>query len=258
MMELEEFKFIERRLNEPKDAFFMHEMMGHREDMLFNILAKKIVQKVMRDYYKIKSKSKKLLSMWKKGKTFVELADGVDFSPVLTAFFVLSEKGWSKKEFQRLLKDPNKIENARINKEIKEVCEKDFVYSPKSVEMQAAHGTQGEDKLEKWLDKRKIKYMTENDIKMEAEDQTSVKTPDILIRTGIKINKKKYFWIESKSSFGSPDEMRRNYKKQLKAYTELFGKGIVIYWYGFVEDYPLDDKIDIWDESFLKKAKVTK
>ena len=257
-MELVEYNFIKSRLNEPKDVDFISEMMGYKKNMLFNILARKIVRKVMRDYYKIKRMSKRLLNMWNKGKTFSQLAKGFDFSPVIMALFILQEKGWRKKEFQELLKNPNKIENKKIKEEIKEALEKDFVYSPKSVDRQVINGREGEDKMQKWLDKNKIKYLTENDIKAAAEDQQDIKTPDFLFKKSIKINGKESFWLESKASFGSPNEMKRNYKKQLNPYEKLFGPGIVIYWYGFVEDYPISKDTQIGDGTFFDSAKVKK
>ena len=45
----------------------------------------------------------------------------------------------------------------------------------------------------------------------------------------------KIHWIESKASFGDDIELRKNVRRQLKPYTDLFGTGAVVYWFGFVE-----------------------
>ena len=42
-------------------------------------------------------------------------------------------------------------------------------------------------------------------------------------------------WIESKATFGDRVEVNKNMKKQLEPYLELFGQGVVIYWFGFVD-----------------------
>ena len=208
-MLLVEYNFIKDRLNSPKDVDFILEKMGYEKKMLFNILARKIVRKVMRDYYKVKKHSKKLLSKWKKGKTFIQLAEEYDFAPVIMSMFILAEKGWSKKEFQRILKDPDQIKDERIKKELKKVTEKDFVYSPRSIERQTKNGRNGENKMQKWLDQHKIEYITEDEIKAAAAEDEDPKTPDFLFKKPVKINGKKCFWFESKASFGSPNEMRR-------------------------------------------------
>jgi len=53
-MQQAEFDFIRSRLNAPKDVDLLHERCGYEKDMLFNILAKKIVRRVMKDYYVVK------------------------------------------------------------------------------------------------------------------------------------------------------------------------------------------------------------
>ena len=60
MMETVEYNFIKERLNEPKDVDLVNERMGYEKDMLFNILARKLVRKVMRNYYRIKPKSRRM------------------------------------------------------------------------------------------------------------------------------------------------------------------------------------------------------
>ncbi len=40
-------------------------------------------------------------------------------------------------------------------------------------------------------------------------------------------------------------EIKKNLKKQLSSYRELFGPGMVIYWFGIVDHAPIEDGIII-------------
>jgi len=42
-------------------------------------------------------------------------------------------------------------------------------------------------------------------------------------------------WVDSKATFGDPFTHEKSNEAQIKAYTSLFGPGLVIYWLGFVE-----------------------
>jgi hypothetical protein len=59
-------------------------------------------------------------------------------------------------------------------------------------------------------------------------------------------------WIESKASFGDFIEIKRTMKRQLIPYTELFGSGAVVYWFGFLDGVRPYDGIEILDNSFFE------
>jgi len=127
----------------------------------------------------------------------------------------------------------------RIRKELEEAQEMDLVYSKKGYEVQRDRGIEGEAQIAAWLDKKGISYQTENDLKGEGK-----KTVDFLLDKPIEIEhegeKKEVCWIESKGSFGDLKKIRRDYNAQLKPYTELWGPGIVVYWFGYLEG------MDLW------------
>ena len=110
-------------------------------------------------------------------------------------------------------------------------------------------GRQGEARLHKWLEERNVPFRTECDLKGKFP-----KTPDFLLGKVMDYNGSKVHWIESKASFGSPEEIRRNVRTQLKAYTELFGSGVVLYWFGYIEDLDMKmpEGIILADKGFLK------
>ena len=97
---------------------------------------------------------------------------------------------------------------------------------------------------------REIEYFAETDLR---NNDFFPKTPDILFKKeNIDINGHIVNWIESKSNFGSPPEFRQNYRKQLSNYTELYGHGIVVYWYGYVEGINNDDSITVVEKEFFE------
>ena len=101
--------------------------------------------------------------------------------------------------------------------------------------------------MKKWLDKQNIEYRTEKEIRGEFS-----KTPDCLLSKSIRLNGMDVNWIESKASFGDFIEIKRTMKKQLIPYTELFGSGAVVYWFGFLDEVGSYDGIDILDASSFK------
>ena len=44
-----------------------------------------------------------------------------------------------------------------------------------------------------------------------------------------------YNWIESKASFGDEYIHRKNHRGQVSKYVELYGQGILVYWYGYLD-----------------------
>jgi hypothetical protein len=147
-----------------------------------------------------------------------------------------------------MVKNPDKIKDNRLRKEILEMVKNDIVYSPEGNEMQYARGKEGEKRLCEWLDKHNLKYQTEDQLKGQH-----TKTPDALLSKPIQTNGMSIHWIESKASFGDEVEIRKNTKRQLRAYTELFGPGMVVYWFGFIESVHPPKNVLIVDDSFFEK-----
>ena len=254
LLEKEEFDFIYERLNRKEDVSLLHMRMGLPEDMLFNILARKVVRNVMRSYYKVKPKSKYYLREWRKGTSIQAMADSIGFSSVILSKFIMGEMGMTKKEINAMLINPDSARDRRLRDDLKEAAEKDFVYSPWATEMQGKNGKKAEGEINKWLTGRSIGFMTEYENKALSNERgtTYGKTPDFLLKKPMKVDGRKYNWVESKASFGDKQEMMKDYKKQFKPYVDLFGPGIVAYWYGYIKDTELDPEIRIVEEEFFR------
>ena len=161
---------------------------------------------------------------------------------------MFQEMGYSKKEFWSFVREPENVKDERIRREIEEATEKDVIYSPWANDEQRERGHWGEALLEGWLDAQGVGYRTEEDLR-----GIYTKTPDCLFDEPKIFDGKEICWIESKATFGDNTEFRFNARKQLVPYTELFGPGLVVYWFGYLDDLEMPDGVYITDISILEQ-----
>ena len=243
-----EFRKIYDHLNRYSHVKSLAEESGIDEETLFVIYTQRTVRRATRNYYRIKNKVPGLVRRWERGESFVRIAASLRFPPILTALLLFQGNNISKKRFWEYVENTEDIKDNRLRREIKEVKEKDMIYSPHGYKLQYERGQWGEQRLQEWLGEQKIPYRTEEEIK-----GLFPKTPDALLDQPILANGSKIYWIESKASFGDDIEVRKNYKKQLEPYTQLFGKGMVVYWYGYLSDLPEYEDVIIVDNEFFQK-----
>jgi hypothetical protein len=251
-MKKSEYKRLYDELNNRKDIKRLAEKTGLDSELLLVLYTQKTVRRATKRFYKVKHRAEHLLNRWNEGTTFISISKELKFPPILTAYLILLENNITRKRFWELVKNPDKIKDNRLKREISEIVANDIVYSPEGNEMQYERGRMGERRLFEWLDKQNLPYQTENDIKGQHP-----KTPDALLSKSFETNGMKIHWIESKASFGDEIEIRRNTKRQLKAYTELFGQGMVVYWFGFIEGVHPPKNVLIVDATFFEKPLKT-
>ena len=201
----------------------------------------------------MKDQAKKLAWAWQHGTSFVELARRFDFPPILTSLMILEQRKVNRKQFWKMLADLDRVQDPRLRRDLAEACKVDIVYSPEGTARQYARGRWGEAKLQSWLNAKGLEYRTEKDLRAEYD-----KTPDILLHKPIDVEGSKKYWIESKATFGDPYEIKRHIKKQLEPYTDLFGDGMVVYWFGYVEDVdlPIPEGVNVVDAHFFETPPV--
>lgn len=234
------------KLNNIEDINMIQKEKNLPIDLLHVIYTQKITRNATKRYYKIKNQSKELLNSWTHGETLFKIAKRLDFPPILLTQIILQEYGLSRKETRTYINEPDNIIDERIKREIHSVRKRDFAYSPKAHEKQLKRGIDAEEKLKDWLVKRNINFQREKELRNKFR-----KTPDFLLEEPIKIEGSKIYWIESKASFGDDKEILKDIKKQLTAYKEMFGSGMVVYWYGFLDKLESDGFI-IKSREFFK------
>jgi len=222
-----------------------------REELLLVILSQKIIRNTKRAYYEVKNKAPALIGKWMQGTRITDIARNENFSPILTASIMLQHTGLSKKQFRNYMNAPEAVVDRRLRSDLQDALKEEIIYSPDGARIQYERGKDVERIVKKWLDMRKVTYITEYD----AKKGEYTKTPDFKLEAPIKIQNKWLNWVECKASFGDEVEYRRDYLKQLNHYVSLFGAGMVVYWYGYIEDMPnhlRDDNIVMADRKLFE------
>jgi hypothetical protein len=226
----EVYETVLTRLHRYADIEPLAEELRLDPEMLLVIYTQKVTRDATRRYYLLKGRSRKLYQQWRSGKPLMRISAENRYPPVLTAFIVLLEGELSRKEFWRVVANPDRIPDARLRREIKEIVRADPIYSTDGNEVQVRRGREGERRLQEWLDRHGVRYATEAELRGRYP-----KTPDALLDSPLELDGSRIFWIESKGNFGDRVEVNRNIKRQLRSYTELFGPGLVVYWFGVLE-----------------------
>lgn len=229
-MKFEEYKEIYFRLKSPSDIERLAKSTGLDRELLLVMYTQRTVRDATRRYHIVKKDIPHILKAWKGGKSIVALAKELNFPPILLAMLVFQADRMPRKTFWKYVRDPETCHNERIRKEIQKINAADIIYSPKGMEVQEKRGQWGEKQLQEWLNIHGLKYRTEAELRGKYP-----KTPDALLAEPMELNGVVVNWIESKASFGDEIELKKNIRKQLKPYTELFGNGAVVYWFGYIE-----------------------
>jgi hypothetical protein len=239
---------IQEKLETKEDIDKLQQVTGFERELLLIIYQQKVSRDATRRYYKVKARVPTLYRQWKDGKPLLRLAHEHGFPPVLMAYMILLEARVPRKQFWKYVREPNSIRDVRLRREVQELIEHDLVYAPEANSRQAERGREGEELLYKWLDDLGVKYRTEKDLR-----QISAKTPDALLDKPLQYKGQPINWIESKANFGDHQEINRNLRKQLLPYTQLFGPGLVVYWYGFVSDAKTPPEIVLASREFFQE-----
>lgn len=250
-MKAEDYNRLYYRLRTPKDIDILAREGGLDRELLLVLYTQRTVRDATRRYYIVKKDVKRYVKAWRGGKSFLHIAQELNFPPILLAMLLCLEMRMPRKQFWRNVREPKQIRDGRLRREFAEIAEADLIYSPKGAQIQAERGEWGERKLQEWLERHRIEYRTEDDLR-----GLYPKTPDCLLAKPLTINATTVHWIESKASFGDEVEIRKNLRRQLKPYTELFGQGAVVYWFGFLEGVEEPEGVRVVDGSWLEHARI--
>jgi hypothetical protein len=236
------YQRLSEALATPEDVRRIAKAEGFDEELLFVIHTHRVTRDATRRFYVLKRQMPRILHEWRKGGRMMEIAREWRFPPVLTGQLLLQEMKLPRKKVWGSFLNPASAPDDRIRREVEELLANDMIYSPRGMELQRDRGKRGEARLYHWLEKHGIPYRTEVDLRGKY-----AKTPDALLDRPIIFFGQKLQWIESKANFGDDVELRRNLRRQLGPYTELFGEGAVVYWYGYVDGAVSPPGILLWD-----------
>ena len=137
-----------------------------------------------------------------------------------------------KNEVSLLLRNPFLIQDKLLSANVRQCVLHDMGYGPVTDGIKHMVGLEHEHKLLDHVKRLAIPFQDENELRKLGYD----KTPDIKLEIPIYIKGQVVCWIESKASFGCPEAHKIYLNEQYYSYWNRFGPGLVIYWYGFVDD----------------------
>ena len=246
------YRRLYESLNSHDDVLTLSREHGVCCGTLSSILNQKVVKGVKDSHYLFKRNEDGIVDDWHSGQTFLTLSEKYNYPAALVSALVLERLGHSKKRVRALCKDPKNVEDERVQKELIESLNADYFFSPRAHQLQEERGRIGENIVSFWLKMKNCDFVCEEE--MRASGSTG-KTPDFLLRKSIKISEREVFWIESKALFGDLKEHRNYEKRQFKEYTDHFGEGLVVYWFGYETDILKEKRkgYQIIDSEFFQK-----
>ncbi|KAL9850684.1 CDAN1-interacting nuclease 1 isoform 2-T2 [Geothlypis trichas] len=169
----------------------------------------------------------------------LDLANEVDFAPSLMARIVL-ERFLQEKEqaipsktlINSMLRDPSQIPDGVLANQVYQCTVNDCCYGPLVDCIKHAIGHEHEVLLREMLLEKNLSFIAEDQLRAKGYD----KTPDFILEVPVAVEGHIIHWIESKASFGDESSHQAHLQDQFWSYWNRFGPGLVIYWYGFIEE----------------------
>ncbi len=175
--------------------------------------------------------------------TIQQVADMYKCSPYLLVRSIVRYKfeqvqgvAISKKGLGQLMRSPQLIDCEKLRMQVLDCIEADVSFSPYHDRIREVIGDEHEFILRRKLSARGVYFKTENDLREIGMS----KTPDMrlevpIIVSGTSGENRLINWIDSKAMFGDPVSYA-SHCAQFQGYVNRFGPGLVIYWFGFVDD----------------------
>ena len=140
------------------------------------------------------------------------------------------------------------VDLPRLIQDLKACVARDHISSPLVANVKRAMGLEYEVLLYRLLSSSGLAYESETELRMKG----ATKTPDALLKIPFMLGDQVVHWIDSKACFCSEDLYYNDGIRQFRQYVNRFGPGMVIYWFGYIEDIPFEESILISD-SFPKQ-----
>ena len=206
-------------------------------------------QRVQTDHWK-QFKSKKDCSK----EAIYNVAKRMGLPPVMLAKMFIEINELDKNQTSTyILRNISVIENTIFRDQVQYCLENDDQFGPSIDLIKKSIGEEYELILKDKLTFMNVPFKDENILRDQGYD----KTPDLLLTVPIAIGDHVINWIESKASFGDEVSHKQYLREQYWSYWNRFGSGLVIYWFGFVDELAeqtLDKGIIIMDHMPSKVA----
>ncbi|KAM3918658.1 CDAN1-interacting nuclease 1 [Leptodactylus fuscus] len=169
----------------------------------------------------------------------LNLANEVDFSPALIARIILERflqdlngVAPTKPVLNTMLRDSSQIPDPILANQVNQCVVNDCCNGPLVDCIKHSIGYEHEVLLREKLLEKNMAFLDEDQLRLKGYD----KTPDFILEVPVAVEGHVIHWIESKASFGDELSHRAYLQDQFWSYWNRFGPGLVIYWYGFIEE----------------------
>lgn len=161
--------------------------------------------------------------------TVVEESEELDINPS-TAKAVKTATA----RITKILREPDSIQSIDpiLSLNLHYCCQNDFLTSPLSDQYRHQIGIEKEDYMHNKLKEMNILFHSEAAMRAAGYP----KTPDALLAYPVEINGHIVNWIESKALFSDGSTHQTYLREQYWPYYNRFGPGLVIYWFGYLEE----------------------
>ncbi|MCO5579006.1 hypothetical protein L7F22_032857 [Adiantum nelumboides] len=139
----------------------------------------------------------------------------------------------------------------RLHNDLYICMDNDNVTSPYIELIRRVTGIEYEAHLYNRLRELGIPFQTENDLRAAGFS----KTPDVKLEVPIAVKGRVVNWIDSKASFGDEFNHKNQAELQFQRYVNRFGPGMVIYWFGFVDELNIHPDVLLLD-GFPSKQEI--
>ncbi|KAA6417933.1 MAG: hypothetical protein FRX49_12091, partial [Trebouxia sp. A1-2] len=229
-------------------------------DSVISIYMQEAQLHVKRTHHLLKAAASKYASRYQDGAQLLELCAEADMFPCMFLRRLLEQA------VTKIMRDPTVVKDlVRLNGIDSETAQKllqdlqgdvqqcvdcDQVYSPQADAKRLQLGTQShyftglqyEQKLNRMLADAGIAFWTEEHLR----DKGFFKTPDAKLQVTcvlencwcvpIAVKGRIVNWVDSKATFGDTKSHLEYNQEQFSKYVNRYGPGMVIYWFGFIDD----------------------
>ena len=196
----------------------------------------------MNNHYKVKNQLKFLIKDYQ-NIDILKLSKKYKLSHVSLMRLILKKKYPNIKSIKKSILQLNSFDKEQL----KLAEENDYV-APLDQDNIQKYSEDYEKKIEKYLDKKNIKYKTQELLVQEQikEKGYPYATPDFLLTEPIQINGLIVNWLEIKNFYGTNIKFMNNkIQKQVNKYFNKWGTGCLVFRYGVYKDLQFDNCIII-------------
>ena len=159
-MDTATYQRLYNELANPEDVHRFAHREHLDEDLLFIIYTHRVTRDATRRFYVVQRQIPRAVQKWHRGRTMLDIAREWKFPPVLMGQMMLKGLDLPRRKIWQTFLHPETAPDARLRHEIEELLAADMIYSPRGMELQRERGRKGEERLQRWLERHGIRYLS--------------------------------------------------------------------------------------------------